>query len=234
MALSTACSALVSFLQKRLFLHSPGVSPFEVVLWISWLMAAAYYLAMRSQGQSPFNVPPKHRGTLLFRAVVGITSNALQVASLKLIALTKSSVIYFTFPIFTGLFAHWHLGERLSPYDWVACFMAFLGILIIQNPFAAGKGDTFQETLGTACAFLGAVTAGMTFVSIKKMGREVYHVMSPFAWALANLMLCPLFTLGQRFATGTITYSYSLYDILFIIAIAGFQLLNMTFATLAY
>ena len=135
MFISTACSALTSFLQKLLYNSRPSISPYEVVYWVSWFMILSYYSFLRYQKESPFNVPAKHRGTLVFRGVMGITSNALQVTSLKMIALTKSSVIYFTFPIFTAIFANWHLKERITSYDWLACFLAFTGILIIQDPF---------------------------------------------------------------------------------------------------
>jgi hypothetical protein len=44
-------------------------------------------------------------------------------------------------------------------------------------------------------ALLGAITAGFVFMSIKKMGTEVHYIMSPLSWSLANLILCPLFTI---------------------------------------
>ena len=59
------------------------------------------------------------------------------------------------------------------------------------------------------CALIGAITAGLTFVSIKKMGKDVHYVMSPFAWCLANLLICPVFTLTQRFSLQTELHSYS-------------------------
>jgi len=94
-------------------------------------MLVSYYLALRMMNESPFNVVKKHRPTLLFRGIVGVCSNALAITSLKLITMTKAAVIYWTAPIFTAIFAHIHLHERIAPFDWVACFMAFFGILIM-------------------------------------------------------------------------------------------------------
>ena len=51
--------------------------------------------------------------------------------AIRLISLTKASVIYWTIPIFTAIFANWHLHERITPFDWAAVFVAFAGILIM-------------------------------------------------------------------------------------------------------
>jgi hypothetical protein len=52
--------------------------------------------------------------------------------------------------------------------------------------------------MGTLTALLGGITGGLTFTSIKKMGSEVHYIMSPLSWCLANLLLCPIFTIIMR------------------------------------
>ena len=113
-----------------------------------------------------------------------------------MIALTKASLIYWTCPIFTAIFAGVHLRERITQYDWVAAFLAFFGIVLMQNPFTSSPTGNSQlvEMLGSVSALMGAITAGFVFMSIKKMGTEVHYVMSPLSWAVSNLILCPVFT----------------------------------------
>jgi drug/metabolite transporter (DMT)-like permease len=117
-------------------LDSPGITPYEAVYWGSILNLLVYYLALRYLGFSPLDcVPKKFRTTLVLRGIVGIFSNAFQITSIKIIALTKASLIYWTCPIFTAIFAGYHLNEKITPYDWSAAFIAFIGIIIMQNPF---------------------------------------------------------------------------------------------------
>jgi drug/metabolite transporter (DMT)-like permease len=154
-----------------------------------------------------------------------------------MISLTKASVLYWTAPIFTAIFAKIHLKERITQFDWYAAILAFVGIFIMQNPFSASSNtqiDSFHETIGASLAISGAITLGMVSVMIKKMGKEVHYLMSPLSWAIANLVICPVFTGAQRIAMQPQTHSYSWYDVLTIVSMSLFQLVNLTFQTLAY
>jgi len=78
-----------------------------------------------------FPLPQQIRGTYIARCVIGMVSNVSFLISLKFISFSKSSVIFWTSPVFTALGARYFLHERLTIYDWGAVFVAFLGILMI-------------------------------------------------------------------------------------------------------
>ena len=86
-----------------------------------------------------FPLPKEVRGTYLLRCIIGMMCNLSFLFSLQFIPFAKASVIFWTMPVFTALFAFLYLGEKLSVYDWGAVVIAFIGLLIIQNPFAAGQ-----------------------------------------------------------------------------------------------
>lgn len=139
-----------------------------------------------------------------------------------MIALTKSSMIYWTIPIFTAIFANIHLKERITSLDWIAVFLAFAGIVIMQNPFGQtyNTNGELAENVGTLCAFLGAVTGGMTFVSVKKMGKDVHYIMSPLSWCISNLIMMPFLTVLMSLTLRPELHSYSWYDISMLVGIA--------------
>ncbi|TNV76672.1 hypothetical protein FGO68_gene12186 [Halteria grandinella] len=200
-------------------------------------MFLAFTFAFSRLKESPFNLPRQHRWTLAFRGFFGVISNMLSITAIKLIALTKSQVIYWTIPIFTAVFANKFLGERITQYDWAAVFLAFSGIILITNPFGAAKmdEDPFIENVGVICSLLGAVTGGMAFTAVKKMGKEVHYLMSPWSWCIANFILAPIFTVVQRVSLMPHQFHvYNGYDVILILGISVFMVLNMTFATLAY
>jgi drug/metabolite transporter (DMT)-like permease len=67
----------------------------------------------------------------------GPVGNISYLFSLKFISFSKASVLVWTSPIFTAVGASLYLKEKLSNYDLFALAIAFLSILIIQNPFQA-------------------------------------------------------------------------------------------------
>ena len=60
----------------------------------------------------------------------------------------------------------------------------------------------------------------MAFTSVKKMGREVYHVMSPYSWIIANLVFMPLLHCLFRISTTSTMHAYSWTDILIIFSVS--------------
>ena len=47
MFLSSLCSGLIGYLNKKLYLDSPGITPYEAVYWSSILNVIAYYCILR-------------------------------------------------------------------------------------------------------------------------------------------------------------------------------------------
>lgn len=92
------------------------------------------------------------------RCVLAMVSNVAYLISMNFISFSEATVIFWSNPVFTAIGARYYLGERLTYYDWVACFIAFVGILMVQNPFAAQtEGETFENHLtGTTIALIGA------------------------------------------------------------------------------
>ena len=73
--------------------------------------------------------------------------------------------------------------------------MAFVGILIMQNPFSQQlKGeDNLKDLIGSGLCILAAVTGGIAMVLIRKMGTDVHYMQSPFYFSLTSLILAPVF-----------------------------------------
>lgn len=64
----------------------------------------------------------------------------------------------------TAVIAYFIINETLNFIDWLAIFVSFFGILVIQNPWArdamereAGKEKSIIDTLGSLAALGGAV-----------------------------------------------------------------------------
>jgi drug/metabolite transporter (DMT)-like permease len=83
-------------------------------------------------------------------------------------------------------------------FDWAAVFVAFSGILIMQNPFSQSldSGDDFNDIFGSALALSGAVFVGTATVAIRTMNNYSSNIgilVAPMGFVLGNVTLCPLF-----------------------------------------
>eukprot|EP00347_Sterkiella_histriomuscorum_P016511 403352903 len=234
MFISSMCSGFSTYLQKHLFMHSQ-ISPYETFYWAAILMIIMKLSVMFYLKVDPIFVKKEHRLTIILRGVIGVSSNTFSITSLLFIPLTKSSMIYWTLPIFTAIFARVFLNEKLTKYDWIATILAFVGILVMQNPFATNlqSEDSVYDVIGTVLCIFGAITGGITMVCIRKMGKDVHYLQSPLFFSLTNLMLCPIFQ-GLRLTVRPYLNVYSQYDVMMIVLVAIFQFCNLIFATLAY
>jgi drug/metabolite transporter (DMT)-like permease len=52
---------------------------------------------------------------------------------------STASCIYFTLPIWAAILAFVFLNEKINKYDVLQIFSAFLGIMIINNPFSSNE-----------------------------------------------------------------------------------------------
>ena len=104
-------------------------------------------------------------------------------------------------PVFTALFAFFYLGEKLSKYDWAAVFIAFIGLLMIQNPFSQSvqteeeKISFFDDMIGTSLAFSGSILGAIVGISIRIIAKQakLHFMLVPMGFALGSVFLCPIF-----------------------------------------
>lgn len=178
--------------------------------------------------------------------------------SLKFIPFSKASVFFWMSPVFTALVAHFYLHEKLTIYDWGAVFIAFIGIIIIQNPFGERSTHSmevgfWEDLIGSGLALLGALLASVVSISIRIITTrtKLHYMVIPMGFVIGNLLLCPVFLFTKVFITpveqgnlivtespqgqiGSSFHVYSLQDTLIILAIAALNVLQQLAQTLAF
>jgi len=104
--------------------------------------------------------------------------------------------------VFTALFASHFLKEKITIFDWTAVFVAFSGILIMQNPFkqSINKEDTLTDLIGSALALCGAMFAATSMVAIRTMNfysKNIGMLVAPMGFVIGNTLLCPIFMVAK-------------------------------------
>ena len=72
---------------------------------------------------------------MILRSVCGFVGFIGMVHAVKYIPVSTASCIFFTYPIWTAVAAFFFLNEKINKYDILQIVSAFIGILIINNPF---------------------------------------------------------------------------------------------------
>jgi drug/metabolite transporter (DMT)-like permease len=199
---ASSTSALINVGQKYIvFKTAQEGNPmhvFEYTYSAMLYLAVLYLLTMKFTTLSFFPIPKDIRRAFIIRCIAGCMCHVCLMMSLNYISLTQASVLFWTSPVFTALFANQVLKERLTVFDWAAVFVAFSGILIMQNPFSQSldSGDGFNDIFGSALALTGAVFVGTATVAIRTMNHYSSNIgilVAPMGFVLGNVTLCPLF-----------------------------------------
>lgn len=101
---------------------------------------------------------------LLFRGVLGVFSLTCFFQTIQYLPMGTAVSLRYTSPIFAVIFAAIFLKESIQLVQWFLFGIAFVGVLIIKG-FGAGI-----QPIGLLFAFLSAVSLGLIFVVIRKIG----------------------------------------------------------------
>jgi drug/metabolite transporter (DMT)-like permease len=105
--------------------------------------------------------------------------------ALSLGAVGRTSVLVYTMPFWTLIFAWLILGERMRGAQWLAVILAFCGLMLIVAPW---------DMRGTFTASFTAVAAGMfwslgTVMAKKMMPKDSIDLVSFSAWQMLVAMV---------------------------------------------
>lgn len=124
----------------------------------------------------------------------------------RVMPLADATVITFSSPVFTSLFAWLFLKEKYSLWDLFFTLFTITGVVLIARPpFLFGSKDTGIEgsytnhLKGTIAAVTSAVAAASTIVILRKMGKSVHFLLSIWYYAVIGLIVCviALFVLDE-------------------------------------
>lgn len=91
----------------------------------------------------------KHLPFLCVRGIAGTLALCCQFYAFQHMPLADATVIVFSSPIFTGVLAHFLLGEGWGLFDALATLLCFTGVVLIARPtflFARPLEQTSDQT----------------------------------------------------------------------------------------
>lgn len=173
--LAITCSIFLVKLSIALSASDMAVVKFSVQ--ILFCLPFAYFYRQDLFG------PKGSRILLLFRGLLGALSILSAYFSIKMIHFADSMVIRYSSPLVTALFARIILKEKLSLIHIISFGLSIIGVLCVVRPSflfrqfgQQGQVETSLEfILGIILALFSAISAGSTFVFIKKLTNKKIH-----------------------------------------------------------
>lgn len=145
------------------------------------LVGVALGISPRAVGPIRFSKPWLH---VLRGALVGCSTH-LGFYAISEIPLATATVLFFSAPIFTTLFAPLVLGERVGPRRWAAVLVGFVGVLIVVRPGSLEIGLPEIAALGSSSLF----------AAVLLMSRKVANKDGPWATYLSSVAVTVLLSL---------------------------------------
>uniref|UniRef100_A0A8C3VNH8 Solute carrier family 35 member G1 n=1 Tax=Catagonus wagneri TaxID=51154 RepID=A0A8C3VNH8_9CETA len=188
------------FVKKVQDIHAVEISAFRCVFQMLIIIPCLIY---RKTG---FIGPKDQRIFLILRGILGSVSMILIYYAYQSTSLADATVITFSCPVFTSIFACIFLKERYSPWDAVFTAFTLTGVtLIVRPPFLFGSNveemdrDYSVHLKGTFAALAHTVFAAVTLVLLRKMGKSVDYILSIWYYVVIGLSECVivLFILGE-------------------------------------
>ena len=158
--------ALMSALVKMTGTRFPTM---EIVLARSLVVLAIAWLTLRRLGVP---VRGRRRGLLLLRGSLGFVALTSFYYAVIRLPLADVTVIQYTNPVFTAIFAAVAIGEGLRRREMALALVAMTGVIIMVRPAFLFGGDlSALPALPAGVALVGAVFSAAASVTVRFLGR---------------------------------------------------------------
>lgn len=129
-----AMASCVFFAFSSLFVKLLREIPPQEVVFFRSLVQVIFVLPPLIYSEVPVFEDTKHLPFLCVRGIAGTLALCCQFYAFQHMPLADATVIVFSSPIFTGVLAHFLLGEAWGLFDALATFLCFIGVVLIARP----------------------------------------------------------------------------------------------------
>lgn len=185
MALAAFFFSLMSLLVKVAGQRLPSS---ELVMGRSVVSLVISWWMLRRGGISPWG---ERKGLLTVRGLVGFGGLLCFFYAIPRLPLADVTVIQFTNPAFTALFAALLIRERITRAVVVSIGLSLSGVMLIAQPsvlFGAGADPLNLEAVGVA--LVGAVFAALAYTTVRKLRETEDPLVVVFYFPLVSIPAC--------------------------------------------
>lgn len=185
MALAAFFFSLMSLLVKVAGQRLPSS---EMVMGRSVVSVVLSWIMLRRIGVNPWG---RRKGLLIIRGLVGFGGLLSFFYAIPRLPLADVTVIQFTNPIFTALFAAVLIREKLTRAVAVSIGLSLSGVVLIAQPSVVfGVGANPLDLTAVGIALLGAVFAALAYTTVRKLRETEHPLVVVFYFPLVSIPVC--------------------------------------------
>ncbi len=178
----------------------------EIVLIRGLVVTGITFFALRRRNISPWGT---EKGLLLLRGIFGYAALSCFLWAVMRLPLADTTVIHFTNPVFTALFAAFFLGEVLRRKEMVLVAVALAGVVVVARPGFLFGGGSPLSSAAVGAALAGAVLSAAAYVAARRLTRTHHHLVIVFAFAAVSVVgsapaTLPVFVMPQGWEWGAL------------------------------
>ena len=176
--------------------------PLPPLIWARYVVQMGFMLVLLAPRMGWGLVRTSHPWLQILRGVLLVISSVFFYLSLTFLPMAEAAAITFVGPVLITALSGPMLGERITPRQWVAVGLGFVGVLIIIRPGGGLLTPTAIFPLCSALAFsfyqiitrkiVGREHPLTTLFYTALVGTAVTSLGLPFAWHTPTLGQVPL------------------------------------------
>jgi drug/metabolite transporter (DMT)-like permease len=176
--------------------------PLPPLIWARYVVQMVFMLALLAPRMGLGLVRTSHPWLQILRGVLLVVSSVFFYLSLTFLPMAEAAAITFVGPVLITALSGPMLGERITPRQWIAVGLGFVGVLIIIRPGGGLLTPTAIFPLCSALAFsfyqiitrkiVGRENPLTTLFYTALVGAAVTSLGLPFAWHTPTLEQVPL------------------------------------------
>jgi drug/metabolite transporter (DMT)-like permease len=176
--------------------------PLPPLIWARYVVQMVFMLVLLAPRMGLGLVRTSHPWLQILRGVLLVISSVFFYLSLTFLPMAEAAAITFVGPVLITALSGPMLGERITPRQWVAVGLGFVGVLIIIRPGGGLLTPTAIFPLCSALAFsfyqiitrkiVGREHPLTTLFYTALVGTAVTSLGLPFAWHTPTLGQVPL------------------------------------------
>ena len=144
-----------------------------------------------------FDVPKEFRTIMLIRCFLGFTSVMAWWEGMKYIPVSISNCIVSMGQLFSTVWARIFLEEPILKIDIFSILLAFIGVIIINDPFSSASSEEYESVdkddflFGSMITLISSFSFSISITMMRKMKVGIHHSISPFFMALGGALFGP-------------------------------------------
>jgi drug/metabolite transporter (DMT)-like permease len=156
----------------------------EIVLARALVSLLLSYGMVKRVGVRPWG---NRRWILVLRGLLGFAAMSCFYFALTRLPIAEATVLHYTNPLWTTVFAAALLRERLTRWVLLPIFVSFVGVVLVAQPAWLFGASASADPLGTVAALAGAMLSGLAYVTVREASKTEHPLVIVFYFPLVTV-----------------------------------------------